>query len=152
MRTSVTFRLSASKALQLRVDARNVLNHPCRLIHRIDWRIRRQQLYRQLRADHFEIRQPHISSPPALEFLKSRVVGSVTLRSISPTKIEILCVTAGVIGFSSNQSTLLIRREPDMTNSTPHLELNLSVVYLRSFQHFSRLLRCSYFWQRKNRR
>jgi len=73
----------------------------------------------------------------------------VTLRSISPTKIEILCVTAGVIGFSSNQSTLLIRREPDMTNSTPHLELNLSVVYLRSFQHFSRLLRCSYFWQRK---
>ena len=83
-------------------------------------------------------------TPGAIPISNGRV-GSLTLRSISPTKIEILCVTAGVIGFSSNQSTLLIRREPDMTNSTPHFELILSVVDLRNFQHFSRLLRCSYF-------
>jgi len=83
-------------------------------------------------------------TPGAIPISNGRV-GSLTLRSISPTKIEILCVTAGVIGFSSNQSTLLIRREPDMTNSTPHFELILSVVDLRNFQHFSRLLRCSCF-------
>jgi hypothetical protein len=69
---------------------------------------------------------------------------SLTFLLISPTEIEILGVTAGVIGFPSNQGTLLIRREPDITDPTPHLEPILCVVDLRSFH--PRLLRSSYFW------
>lgn len=68
-----------------------------------------------------------------------RLVGSLTFRLISPTTIEILGVTAGVIGFSSNQGTLLIRREPDITDPTPHFELNLCVVDLLSFHYFFHL-------------
>jgi len=55
---------------------------------------------------------------------------------ISPTEIEVLGVTAGVIGFSPNLGALRIRREPDITDPTPHLKLNLCVVDLRGFHLF----------------